>query len=62
MVVAGVNVGLPELYYIHGLDTTLISMSQLGEAGCHVSVAMVGTANTMSITTKAGETASVPYR
>ena len=59
MVVAGVMVDLPELYYIHGLDTTLISMSQLVESGCQVSVAMDGAANTMSITTKAGETASV---
>ena len=59
LVVSGVRLKLSRLFYVPGLATTLISLSELVEDGCSVSTQKVRGKHAMRITNPAGHTATI---
>ena len=62
MFIDGVSIGLRHLYYVPGLDTTLVSISQLVECGASVLISKVDGAHTLELRRQGGGVARVLAR
>jgi transposase InsO family protein len=62
VLIAGVQFHLSRLYYVPGLATSLISMSELVESGCTISTRKVHGTHEMSVTNSAGHVATIHPR
>jgi hypothetical protein len=59
IIIAGITFNLSRLYFVPGLDTSLISMSELVEDGCSFSTHKVGGEHVMHVTNSAGHVATI---
>jgi len=59
VVISGITFPLPRLYFVPGLETSLISMSELVEEGNTISTQKVGGVHTMHIINSAGHIAII---
>ena len=62
MFIDGVSIGLRHLYYVPGLDTTLVSISQLVECGASVLISKVDGTHTLELRRQGGGVARVLAR